>query len=196
MSKVEKSPLAAGDRAAQTIAYPSPTARSRKDGPEAGPHVVVLFGATGDLSRRKLLCGLGFLAVSGLVAGLRVVGTSLDYMSDDEFREFVRTSIEAVGARKLTDEQWAVFAPMLSYVPQTAGPKALADKVAAAEADLGPGARRLHYLSVPPRAATACIETLRESQLVKHAGVIMEKAVRPGPGKRGRAQRRHPPDLP
>ncbi|RWA23230.1 glucose 6-phosphate dehydrogenase [Mycolicibacterium brumae DSM 44177] len=135
----------------------------------------MLFGATGDLSRRKLLCGLGFLAVSGLVAGLRVVGTSLDYMSDDEFREFVRTSIEAVGARKLTDEQWAVFAPMLSYVPQTAGPKALADKVAAAEADLGPGARRLHYLSVPPRAATACIETLRESQLVKHAGVIMEK---------------------
>lgn len=121
MSK--KSPLAAGDRAAQTIAYPSPTARSRKDGPEAGPHVVVLFGATGDLSRRKLLCGLGFLAVSGLVAGLRVVGTSLDDMSDDEFREFVRTSIEAVGARKLTDEQWAVFAPMLSYVPQTAGPK-------------------------------------------------------------------------
>lgn len=73
-------------RAAQTIAYPSSTARARKDAPEAAPHVVVLFGATGDLSRRKLLCGLGFLSVSHLTAGMRVIGTSLDDLSDDEFR--------------------------------------------------------------------------------------------------------------
>ena len=161
--------------AAQSIAYPSAHARPRKEATEAGPHVVVLFGATGDLARRKLLCGLGFLAASGLTAGLRVVGTSLDELTDDEFREFARTSIEALGARKLTDEQWAVFAPMLSYIPQSAGPEALAKKVAAAEEELGKGVRLLHYLSVPPQAASKVIETLRASELVARSRVIMEK---------------------
>ncbi len=159
----------------QTIAYPSRPPRPRRDGPEVPPHVVVLFGATGDLSRRKLLCGLAFLAVSHMVADLRVVGTSLDEMTDDEFREFVRTSIDEVGHRKLTDEQWAEFAPLLSYVPQSAGPTALADKVAAAEKELGGDVRRLHYLSVPPKAATKVIDMLRESGLVDRAGVVMEK---------------------
>lgn len=80
-----------------------------------------------------------------------------------------------MGARKLTDEQWAEFAPTLSYVPQTAGPAALAEKVAAALEDLGPGARLLHYLSVPPQAATKVIETLREADLVRNSRIVMEK---------------------
>ncbi|MFT4051378.1 MAG: glucose-6-phosphate dehydrogenase [Microbacterium sp.] len=164
-----------GTHAAQTIAYPSRGARPRRDSPEAGPHVVVLFGATGDLARRKLLCGLGFLAVSGLTAGIRVIGTSLDDLTDEEFRTFARNSVDAVGARKLTDEQWARFAPMLSYVSQSAGPQALADKVDEVKQELGAKARLLHYLSVPPQAATAVIETLRESGLVKRSRVIMEK---------------------
>ncbi|MFT4229000.1 MAG: glucose-6-phosphate dehydrogenase [Microbacterium sp.] len=164
-----------GSRAAQTISYPSAAPRSRRDTPEAGPHVVVLFGATGDLARRKLLCGLGFLAVSRLTAGLRVIGTSLDELSDDEFRQFARESVDSVGARKLTDEQWEAFAPMLSYVPQSAGPQALADKVAAVKDELGPDVRLLHYLSVPPQAALAVIDMLRESHLVEQSRIIMEK---------------------
>lgn len=174
-SRMSKSKQAVdGTRAAQSIAYPS-TERARRDKAECEPHVVVLFGATGDLARRKLLCGLGFLAVSGLTGGLRVIGTSLDDLSDEEFRKFARESIEAVGARKLTNEQWSAFEPMLSYVPQSAGPEALAAKVAAAEEELGGSARRLHYLSVPPKAATSVISMLRESGLVDRARVVMEK---------------------
>ncbi|MFV0435125.1 MAG: glucose-6-phosphate dehydrogenase [Leucobacter sp.] len=142
---------------------------------ECDPHVVVLFGATGDLSRRKLLCGLGHLAVSGMTGGLRVIGTSLEDMTDEEFRTFVRESIEAVGARKLTAEQWEQFAPLLSYVPSGAGPEALKAKVAEAEHELGSGVRRLHYLSVPPKAATAVITMLSEAGLVARSRVVMEK---------------------
>jgi glucose-6-phosphate 1-dehydrogenase len=162
-------------RTAQSIAYPASSARPRKNTLDVPPTVVVLFGATGDLARRKLLCGLGFLAVSGLTSGIRVVGTSLDAFSDDEFREFARESIQSVGARKLSDEQWEKFAPMLSYVPQTEGAKALAAKVAAAEKELGVEARFLHYLSVPPKAAPIVIETIKETGLVKRSRVIMEK---------------------
>lgn len=163
-------------RRAQDVAYPSPTARGRQDQPECPPHVVVLFGATGDLARRKLLCGLGYLAVSGLTGGLRVIGTSLDDFDDESFRAFARKSVDSVGARKLTDEQWEKFAPMLSYVPQPDGPKALADKVAAAEKELGADdVQRLHYLSVPPKAATSVIQMLNDAHLVENSSVIMEK---------------------
>jgi glucose-6-phosphate 1-dehydrogenase len=169
----EEQPTTNPLRPAQTVAQPFSGPRRKE--PEAAAHVVVLFGATGDLSRRKLLCGLGFLAVSKLTGGIRVVGTSLDDLTDDQFREFVRESIQQVGARKLTDAQWAEFAPMLSYVPQTAGPAALAKKVAAAKKSLGGEARVLHYLSVPPRAASQVIETLKEAKLVQGSRVIMEK---------------------
>ena len=47
---------------AQTIAYPSPSARPNRGGRRSPPHVIVLFGATGDLARRKLLPGLAHLA--------------------------------------------------------------------------------------------------------------------------------------
>ncbi|MFT4085645.1 MAG: glucose-6-phosphate dehydrogenase [Gordonia sp. (in: high G+C Gram-positive bacteria)] len=164
-----------GTGAAQTIAYPSPGARGRNRGLKGEPTVVVLFGATGDLSRRKLLCGLGYLAGLDFTPDIEIIGTSLEDMTDDEFREFARESIAAVGARKLTDEQWASFAPKLHYVPTGAGPAALAKRVAACEKELGGKTRRLHYLSVPPKAAPVVIETLRAAKLVERSRVIMEK---------------------
>ena len=121
---------------AQTIAYPSGSTRRSRTAPQDDPTLVVLFGATGDLSRRKLLCGLGYLAVSGLAPELRVIGTSLDDMTDDEFRAFAKKAIDELGARKLTAEQWEQFAPKLSYVNTSAGPAALAEAVATKEQEL------------------------------------------------------------
>ena len=60
-------------------------------------------------------------------------------------------------------------------MPQTAGPEALAAAVTAAENELGPDAQRLHYLSVPPKAALAVITMLRDANLVDRARVVMEK---------------------
>ena len=55
------------DSRLQTIAYPSPSSRPfRRDLDPLAPHVIVLFGATGDLSKRKLLPGLAYLAESAL----------------------------------------------------------------------------------------------------------------------------------
>nr|WP_211206508.1 glucose-6-phosphate dehydrogenase [Demetria terragena] len=137
--------------------------------------MIVLFGATGDLARRKLLSGMAHLALSGLTPDIRIVGSSLDEMTDEEFRAFARKSIEEVGVRKLSAKEWEKFEPLLSFVPTSAGPKALADKVAEERAELGEGSRILHYLSVPPKAATKVIETLREAELVEDSRVVMEK---------------------
>ena len=49
------------------------------------PYVIVLFGATGDLAKRKLLPGLLRLTQAGLLPEARIVGTSLEEIDTEEF---------------------------------------------------------------------------------------------------------------
>jgi glucose-6-phosphate 1-dehydrogenase len=139
------------------------------------PHVIVLFGATGDLARRKLLPGLLHLARSGLLPECRIVGTSLDDLDDDGFRKLTRKAWDEFSDRGVSDDECAAFAETLSYVAQNDGPAALAAAVGRAEAQLGGEPRRLHYLSVPPSAAPAVVGMLGDAGLVDRARIIMEK---------------------
>ncbi|WP_211356139.1 glucose-6-phosphate dehydrogenase [Lapillicoccus jejuensis] len=136
---------------------------------------MVLFGACGDLARRKLLPGMAHLVLSALTPDIRVVGTSLEEMDDEAFRTFAGAAVREFGDQGLTDEQWADFASKLHYVPTSAGAEGLREVVTAVEAELGESTRRLHYLSVPPKAAPVVIQTLRDAQLVERSRVVMEK---------------------
>jgi glucose-6-phosphate 1-dehydrogenase len=158
------------------IAYPAPGSRRSRGAREyIDPHVVVLFGATGDLARRKLLPGLTRLSLSELAPDLQIVGTSLEDYDNESFRAFARHAVDEFGTQTLTDEAWATFAGKLQYVRQSAGPEALSQAVSEAERQLGDDVSRLHYLSVPPRAALAVINTLRAANLVERSRVVMEK---------------------
>ena len=160
----------------QTISYPAAEQRPRRGAAEhIRPHVIVLFGATGDLARRKLLPGLAHLATSALAPDIRVVGTSLEDYDDDSFRAFAHAAVREFGSHALSSEQWDSFASSVSYVPMGAGPQALSDAAARAERELGEDVSRLHYLSVPPRAAFNVIARIRDAQLVERARLVMEK---------------------
>ncbi len=139
------------------------------------PQVVVLFGATGDLARRKLLPGLFHLASAGFIPGCRVIGVSLDELDAASFRLAARGALTEFGARKIGDADWDAFAGNLDYVPLSAGPAALKAAVERAELAIGGECRRLHYLSVPPNAALAAVRRLGEAGLVENARIIMEK---------------------
>jgi glucose-6-phosphate 1-dehydrogenase len=139
------------------------------------PYVITLFGATGDLARRKLLPGLLHLSEAGLLPKFRIVGTSLDDLSPEEFRTFARKACDEFARFAVTDAQWAAFEQNLTYISQTLGPASLARVVAGCEKDLGGEPRRLHYLSVPPAAARSVVRSLGEAGLVDRARVIMEK---------------------
>jgi glucose-6-phosphate 1-dehydrogenase len=139
------------------------------------PHVMVLFGATGDLARRKLLPGMFRLAQAGLLPECRIVGTSLDDLDTDGFRCFARAALAEFAQREVTDADWDVFAEQLSYVCQSAGNEALAKVVGELEQDLGGDVARLHYLSVPPAAAPEVVRGLGEVGLAERARIIMEK---------------------
>src|ERR1700675_3561205 len=68
------------------------------------PHVMVLFGATGDLARRKLLPGLFHLAQAGLLPECRIVGTSLDDLDDDGFRSYARGALDDFAHHRVPDQ--------------------------------------------------------------------------------------------
>ena len=159
----------------QTIAWPARTRARQRGVIEAlPPHVIVLFGATGDLAKRKLLPGLGYLQQSRFTPDVRIVGTAMDDIGIEEFRGLAKAAIDSYGTHKLSTDEWNEFSEKLTYVPQGAGPEGLTSAVKSAESLLGEGARRLHYLSVPPRAAQAVIAMLRDADLVDNARVIME----------------------
>ena len=140
------------------------------------PTTVVLFGATGDLAKRKLIPGLLHLFQTGLVDDLRVVGTSLDEVSVDEFRDLALVAIREHSTREMDDADWQAFAQRLDFVPLSAGPLALRDAVTRAEAELpGEVNQRLHYLSIPPKAALSAVHTIAEADLVVRSRVVMEK---------------------
>ena len=143
-------------------------------GPKA-PQVVVLFGATGDLSQRKLLPGLFHLATHGFIPGCRIIGVSLDDIDADGFRSVARQAMQQFSARALNEVDWPAFAAGLDYVPMGAGAPALTAAVEAARQSLGGESHVVHYLSVPPNAALSAVRLLAEAGLVAGSRIIMEK---------------------
>lgn len=149
-------------------------ARTDRSTPTAAPHVVVLFGATGDLARRKLLPGLFHLSMSQLAPQLRIVGTSLDDL-DDGFRDIAVQACREFSRSPASTGEHEAWARTLTYVPQSAGPEALAAAVRTQADQLDAAPRLLHYLSVPPAAAIPAIRMLEQANLVSDAAVVMEK---------------------
>src|SRR5271169_6104704 len=139
------------------------------------PQVVVLVGATGDLSRRKLLPGLFHLASSGFIPGCRIIGVSLENLDSDGFRKLARDALAEFSARKVAQTDWDVFLNSLRYVPLTAGAGVLRAAVLEAERTFNAESRRLHYLSVPPNAALSAVHLLGDAGLVERSRIIMEK---------------------
>jgi glucose-6-phosphate 1-dehydrogenase len=138
-------------------------------------HVVVLFGATGDLARRKLLPGLFRLARAGLMPErFRIVATSRGAMSDDEFRAFAYQAVTQFTRVIPDEEEWNTFASLISYA-DAGDPTSLAPAVSEAEEAIGGEPSRLHYLSVPPASAPGIVGMLGAHGLADRARVIMEK---------------------
>src|SRR5450755_4834232 len=139
------------------------------------PQVVVVVGATGDLSKRKLLPGLFHLSSAGFIPGCRIIGVSLDDIDCDGFRAIAREALDQFFARNVDDAHWTAFADSLDYVPLAAGANALKAAMERAEQSLPGESRRVHYLSVPPNAALSAVRLLAEADLVTRSRIIMEK---------------------
>ncbi|TYL52192.1 glucose-6-phosphate dehydrogenase [Nocardioides sp. BGMRC 2183] len=139
------------------------------------PVTVVLFGATGDLSRRKLLPGLLHLFQSGLLRDLQVVGTSLDQHDDESFVRFAAEAVQEFSGDDGDIDGWPEFSKRLHWAPGAEGAAGLRAVVEKAEAAYDEQCTRLHYLSVPPKAALSVVQTLQEADLADGSRIVMEK---------------------
>ncbi|HJT88988.1 MAG TPA: glucose-6-phosphate dehydrogenase, partial [Bryobacteraceae bacterium] len=145
---------------------------------------MVIFGATGDLTRRKLIPALYRLAYDRrLSAGFAVIGSSRSVLSDEQFREKMREAVQHFSEDTQFDaEVWDAFAQGLFYVPGNIDDQALygklASKLAEVEKDRHTGGNVLFYLSTQPSQYAPAAQGLGAAGLGKGSGwrrLVVEK---------------------
>ncbi len=155
----------------------------------AEPCAMVIFGAHGDLTKRKLIPALYALYIDGfLPREFCVVGMSRTQMTDEEFRKIMRTSMQQF-ASDITIEQakWERFESCLYYLAGNFGDEGGLNPLSTKLEELGKvhgtNGNNLFYLSTPPSLYNPIIDRLSESGLVeRHPGkssvwprIIVEK---------------------
>ena len=135
-------------------------------------HVIVLYGGTGDLARRKILPGLFHLMSVGLMPEhFRIVGVSRGRLSDDEMRATALLALQMFGPRKIRSSDRINFCHRILG----ANHDDVTEVVARAEHEVGGRPRRLFHLAIPPSAFESVVEQLAAKGLSKRARVIIEK---------------------
>jgi glucose-6-phosphate 1-dehydrogenase len=152
------------------------------------PCSLVIFGASGDLSRRKLLPGLYNVALDGeLPAHFAVHGMARKELGEAGFRQLAREGVERHSRRPLQEPQWSDFEQRLHFVSGSLDDpdayKRLRESLDAVEPRFGVPGNRVFYLSIPPSLIETCVENLRAAGLVTDPAsgpftrVIVEKPI-------------------
>jgi glucose-6-phosphate 1-dehydrogenase len=133
------------------------------------PAMITIFGASGDLTKRKLVPALFSLACEQMLPEtVKIVGVARSEMSDEQFRQQLREGIEQYGRLKPgQNEHWSRFKQRLSYLsggyddPETY--RRLAERLQKKDGSSEGNANRLFYLSIPPSVYRDVIAHLGQS---------------------------------
>jgi glucose-6-phosphate 1-dehydrogenase len=135
--------------------------------PAPSPATLVIFGASGDLTRRKLLPAVYHLSRGQrLPARFHVIGVARTPMTDDQFRQQFNDSLKEFAGVKSPDEVSTAMARELTYFAGEMDDPALYDKLAAALKQTGDDGV-LFYLAIPPSACEMVIQRLSAASLTK-----------------------------
>ena len=85
--------------------------------PYETPTVLVIFGASGDLTKRKLVPALTELVGDGYLGEFHVIGASRTKFSDDKFRQELYDAVKRFSPRPPSEEDWKRFAQNIYYQP-------------------------------------------------------------------------------
>src|SRR5437660_11089859 len=149
------------------------------------PCSVVIFGATGDLTHRKLLPALYNLAADGeLPPAVTVIGFARREKSDDDFRREMEEAVRKFSRQTVRDEIWKTCSQSIFYhqsdVSDEAGFKSLAERLAKIDKERGTRGSRLFYFAVAPDQFEPILKHLKtagfdEAKERSWARVIIEK---------------------
>src|SRR5919107_4657623 len=132
------------------------------------PGVMVIFGASGDLTARKLVPALYDLAAQRhLPMEFAVVGVSRTKMSHDEFREKLRSALEEQRPNGVSDDVWDSFSRGVFYLPGDSTKaetyRELKGFLKELDGEWGTGGNRVFYLSSSPSLFADVVEKLGEA---------------------------------
>jgi len=137
--------------------------------PKADPCVIVIFGATGDLTKRKLMPALFRLLCDGCLTKFQILGVGRSSMTDDEFRNMIRDGMmAALPQEKLGDKEWAYFSSQMFYTHGELDRDTTYQEVASrleALAATGASSNHLFYLATPPSLFSTIVDLLGKSHL-------------------------------
>jgi len=155
----------------------------------APPCTVVIFGASGDLAKRKLIPSLYNLVACGegmMTAQSAVLGFARREMSLDEFRKSAHDWTVRFSRLKVDEACWATFANSLDYLSGLDHPDGfvkLKAKLEAIEKARGIPPNRVYYLAIPPEAIGDSVERLTKAGLINpptaphFTRVVVEKPI-------------------
>jgi glucose-6-phosphate 1-dehydrogenase len=148
------------------------------------PTILVIFGAGGDLTRRKLIPALFNLCLDNLLPDRFVIfGADLKGMTADAFRLALRQGVDQFSRRgKPSDAEWGSFAPFLNYLQADFGdPKffdTLSGVLKAQEKKWGAKAHCVFYQATPPAVVKTIVDRLAGAGLIqdrRHTRIVLEK---------------------
>jgi glucose-6-phosphate 1-dehydrogenase len=151
----------------------------------AGPSSLVIFGVTGDLSRKKLMPAVYDLANRGLLPpGFALVGFARRDWDDQDFMQVVHDSVKEYARTEFHEDVWAQLAEGIRFVPGTfdddASFELLKETIEELDRERGTMGNHAFYLSIPPKAFPQVTEQLRRSGLAEQKNgqwrrVVIEK---------------------
>ena len=152
------------------MANPLRDPRDRRIPRVAEPSVLVMFGVTGDLARKKLLPAIYDLANRGLLPpGFSLVGFARRDWADQDFARLTYDSVRQYARTKFRDEVWQQVSDGVRFVSGDFADDAafdrLAETVQALDADRGTAGNRAFYLSIPPNQFPLVVRQLERSGL-------------------------------
>jgi glucose-6-phosphate 1-dehydrogenase len=149
-------------------------ARAKLEPPE--PTAFVIFGASGDLTKRKLLPALYHLFLEGLLpARFAIVGYARSAMSNDDFRAEALEATNTFGRCDPSSEPWEDFAERMSFVSGEFSDEGAMRHLREHLESLDVEMRRFFYCATPPAAYRDIVRRLGEEGLADGARIVFEK---------------------
>ncbi|MGI8426164.1 MAG: glucose-6-phosphate dehydrogenase [Actinomycetota bacterium] len=144
------------------------------------PQVVVLFGASGDLTGRKAMPAFYNLYCQNLLPErFAIVGYGRSEISDDHFRQKMQESIAVYSRTGLDKAAWQQFERHLCYVSGSysddSAMRDLALRLKEIDNDFATEGRRLFYCATPPSAFPSIARSLGEAGLGDESRIVVEK---------------------
>jgi glucose-6-phosphate 1-dehydrogenase len=161
----------------QTCDIQSPTTKVK-------PFVMVIFGGTGDLSKRKILPTLLHIFKEGeLPSEFAILGVARSAMDDDRYRNLIKEAIRASGEEPLEEDGWMGFSRHLFYfsadISRDESYRSIFERIERLLGQMAGEYREvIYYLAVSPRIAPVVIRGLKRNGLCRgtfHTKIVIEK---------------------